>query len=118
LGFKRLQSPLEAVQGIFVGRAPSKIERGLMKLVGVLKPGQVNWLCELAGTALTVVMKDGTHVFKALLTRFDPLDLEKLSQELVKRNPRFGANDLENGADTQLSSPSGVAVPDPTDNRG
>jgi hypothetical protein len=98
LGFKRMQSPLEAVQGIFVGRAPSKIERGLMKVVGVLKPSQATWFSELAGTALTVVMKDGTtHVFKTLLTCFEPLDLEKLSQELVQRNPRFGANDPDSG---------------------
>jgi hypothetical protein len=91
-GFKRLQCPFVAIQGIFVGRAPSTIEEGLSKVLGLLKPGQAAWLNQLNGTAITVVLCDGTaHVFKALLTRFEPADLEKLFQVLVNCNPRFGA---------------------------
>jgi hypothetical protein len=93
-GFKRLDSPFKSIQGIFVGRAPSKLEGALRRIVDVLKPSQAEWLNQLDGTAVSLVLVDGTtRLFKALLTCFEPSDLERLFNELVKRNPRFGDNE-------------------------
>lgn len=90
VGFNRLYTSFEAVQGMFVGRASSVAEQGLTQVIGLLKPGEDDYFTWLGSTAVTIVFVDGrTQVFRALLTRFEPADLENFVREMVARNPRL-----------------------------
>jgi hypothetical protein len=110
--WRRLQTSMEAISAVFVGRALSRAEKSLRNVLGVLKPGQANWMSQLDGTALTVVLRDGTvRVFGALLTRFKREDLELLFLELVRRYPRFGANESPDHVTDSEAKPETIPVP-------
>lgn len=107
LGFKRLHTLFESIQGVFVGRAPSKVESGLRAVVGLLKPGQADWLNQVNTTAITVVLNDGSaRIFKGILTCFEPADLERLFHELVERNPRLGDDRTIRSASAEQGAPT------------
>lgn len=94
LGFQRLQSPFAAIARVFIGGARPQLEAGVKTGAALGKPQ--DWRQSLAGSALTLVMKDGKiHVFKALLTQFEAADLEKFFQEFLKRNPHLAADEDE-----------------------
>lgn len=63
----------------------------MREAIGILKPGDAQWMRSMDGAALTVVLKDGSYtIFKAILTCFDEEDLEWFFHELIERNPQFG----------------------------
>jgi hypothetical protein len=91
LGFRRLAVPFGSMERLYLGRVPSTVEAGLRRALSLLKPDQAARIASLDGTALTVVTAGGrAHVFKALLTLFEPADLERFFLEVVGRNPRLG----------------------------
>jgi hypothetical protein len=92
-GFKRRIFSFDAVESILIGRAPSKMEKGLRGVLAILKPGDARWMRSLDSSGITVVTKDGkAHVFKLLLTRFKPREVEEFFRELVRQHPRFGVS--------------------------
>lgn len=102
-GFKRLAAPFDTIKGILTGRKPSTPEQVLRLMVGTVSPTEAEWLNRLDASALAFVMKDGkTRVFKTILTRFEPADLEKLFAELLSRNPQFRADHLPVSASDSL----------------
>jgi hypothetical protein len=87
------------MERLYLGRVPSAVEADLRTALSPLKPGHAAWIASMDSTALTVVTADGrSHVFKALLSRFEPEDLERFFLEVVGRNPRLGAHGAGDGA--------------------
>lgn len=92
-GFKRRTILFDSIDHMFAGRIPSKAELAIRSGLGVIRPSQARWMNEWDGTALTVVSKDGqVHVFKGVLVRFEPDDLQRFFDEFIERNPHLGEN--------------------------
>jgi hypothetical protein len=82
----------EGMAAIYIGRTFSPRESRLVKVNRIFNPSVAQLAEHFAAQSLTIEMTDGRkHVFKVLMTRFEPEDIQRLFEELVKRQPRFAA---------------------------
>jgi len=89
-GFKRRQFPFAAIQAIYVGRPVSAVRQKINSINRIFHPGIARLADYCSERSLTIALRDGSqHVFKAILTRFEPADMEKLFAELIAHTPNF-----------------------------